>query len=60
MATTEEPGLTHESNWATLSFEIGHGYVYDPVQNRKHILMTFGGILLLSLIFFIYQKATNS
>jgi uncharacterized GH25 family protein len=24
LALSEEPGLTHESNWATLTFEIGH------------------------------------
>jgi len=23
------PGLTHESNWATLTFEIGHGHSHD-------------------------------
>ncbi len=59
MTQSDEPGLTHESNWATLSFEIGHGHVHDPTQNRKHIWMTLGGILLLSLIFYIYQKATS-
>ena len=59
MTQSDEPGLTHESNWATLSFEIGHGHVHDPVKNRKHIWMTLGGILLLSLIFFIYQRATS-
>jgi len=56
---SDEPGLTHESNWATLSFEIGHGHLHDPAQNRKHLWMTLGGILLLSLIFIIYQRATS-
>ena len=59
MELSDEPGLTHESNWATLSFEIGHGRIFDPEQNRKHLLIALGGILLLSLIFFIYQKRTS-
>ena len=59
MTQSDEAGLTHESNWATLSFEIGHGYVHDPVKSRKQTLMTIGGILLLSLIFYIYQKMTS-
>ncbi len=59
MSQSDEPGLTHESNWATLSFEIGDGHLHDPVQNRKHFWMTLGGILLLSLIFIIYQRATS-
>jgi len=59
MSQSDEPGLTHESNWATLSFEIGHGHLHDPAQNRKHLWMTLGGILLLSLIFIIYQRATS-
>ena len=59
MTQSDEAGLTHESKWATLSFEIGHGYVHDPVKSRKQILMALGGILLLSLIFYMYQKMTS-
>ena len=28
MVTTDAPGLTHESNWATLTFEVGHGHAH--------------------------------
>ena len=33
MIQSEEAGLTHESNWATLTFEIGHGHSHS---NETH------------------------
>ncbi len=29
LTTSEEPGLTHESNWATLTFKLGHDHSHD-------------------------------
>ncbi len=29
MTASQEPGLTHESNWATLTFEVGHGHSHE-------------------------------
>lgn len=36
LTESEEPGLTHESNWATLSFEIGDGYHHKVVEEDHH------------------------
>lgn len=35
LALSEEPGLTHESNWATLTFEVGHGHT-DAHHHHEH------------------------
>ncbi|NRB48229.1 MAG: DUF4198 domain-containing protein [Saprospiraceae bacterium] len=29
LTTSDEPGLTHESNWATLTFQVGHDHTQD-------------------------------
>ena len=29
LVSSEEEGLTHESNWATLTFEVGHGHSHE-------------------------------
>ncbi|OAV45767.1 hypothetical protein A3850_002490 [Lewinella sp. 4G2] len=31
-----EPGLTHESNWATLTFELGHGHAHGAHTDHGH------------------------
>lgn len=38
LTQSEEPGLTHESNWATLSFEIGDGHEHEHlvVEEAHH------------------------
>ena len=33
LTTTEEAGLTHESNWATLTFKVGHDHSHGPVDH---------------------------
>lgn len=33
LALSDAPGLTHESNWATLTFEVGHGH---PQSETAH------------------------
>lgn len=33
LTTTEETGLTHESNWATLTFMVGHDHSHGPVDH---------------------------
>jgi len=35
LTESAEPGLTHESNWATISFEIGDGY-HHQVEEAHH------------------------
>ena len=34
LTQSEEAGLTHESNWATLSFEIGDGYHHGVAEDQ--------------------------
>ncbi len=36
LVESQEAGLTHESNWATLSFEIGDGYHHEVVEEDNH------------------------
>lgn len=36
LVESQEAGLTHESNWATLSFEIGDGYHHEVVEEDHH------------------------
>ncbi|MEM1319421.1 MAG: DUF4198 domain-containing protein [Bacteroidota bacterium] len=36
MALSEEPGLTHESNWATLTFECAEGHSHDHASAHSH------------------------
>ena len=55
MEFAEEEGLTHESNWATITFEVGHGHSHDS----KRLYYVLGAIVLLSGIFYIYQKSTS-
>lgn len=33
LTTSEEPGLTHESNWATLTFQAGHDHSHGPADH---------------------------
>ncbi len=34
LVTTEEEGLTHESNWATLTFEVSHSHEHSEVSHE--------------------------
>ena len=36
LTTSEEAGLTHESNWATLTFEIGDGHIHSHDGGNTH------------------------
>ena len=36
MEQIEEEGLTHESNWATLTFEVGHGHSHGDGAAHNH------------------------
>ena len=36
LAASEEEGLTHESNWATLTFEIGEGHDHGHTHEDDH------------------------
>ncbi len=36
LVTTEETGLTHESNWATLTFEVAHSHEHGKEDVHSH------------------------
>ncbi len=55
MEFSKEEGLTHESNWATITFEVGHGHSHDS----KRLYYVLGAIVLLSGILYMYQKSTS-
>ncbi len=44
---SEEKGLTHESNWATLTFEVTHAHHLDAIPKFVYIL---GALLLIGLM----------
>jgi hypothetical protein len=52
MTLSEEEGLTHESNWATLTFEVGHGHSH--ADGHSHgvggYIYWIVGILLLGVV----------
>jgi hypothetical protein len=70
MAQSSEQGLTHESNWATLTFEIGHGHSHADGSTHTHEDGTvhsdhgfpvwayglLGAALLAVLLFFFRRK----
>jgi uncharacterized GH25 family protein len=67
MIHSEEPGLTHESNWATLTFEIGHGHSHSGHSHdhgsdhshgmNKYLYWVVGVVLILGLIFWVTKRA---
>ena len=48
MELSNTDSLTHESNWATITFEIGH--------KRYTIYYILSAIVLLSIVLYLYQK----
>lgn len=65
MTRSEEPGLTHESNWATLTFAVGEGHSHSH-GGEAHSHSEEGGIpswvywigslLLLAVLFFWFKR----
>ncbi len=54
MESIDEPGLTHESNWATLTFEVaGDGHGFSDIAT---MLLTVGGILAFIGLFIFLRK----
>lgn len=50
MVLSEEEGLTHESNWATLTFEVGHGHnhIGGLSHRTRNSLIVLVGFLLIA------------
>ena len=66
---TEEEGLTHESNWATLTFEVTHDHSSDThTHENEHIeesgyemyIFLIGSLLLIGILFLWFNKKTKS
>ena len=66
LVESEEEGLTHESNWATISFQIGDGYHHQVAEDHDHdheeglgipAYVYWGGSLILFLgLFFWFNR----
>lgn len=63
---SEEEGLTHESNWATLTFEVGHGHP-DTAEEHSHeheeddlgipmYVFILGSVVLVGGLFFWFNR----
>ncbi|WP_020571479.1 DUF4198 domain-containing protein [Neolewinella persica] len=71
LVNSEEPGLTHESNWATLTFEVDHGQEHSHAEeDHDHAHEANSGIpgyaywggslLLIASLFFVFMKNAKS
>lgn len=66
MTQSEEAGLTHESNWATLTFEIGEGHSHEHQAAHSHgeeaglgipsYVYWVGSLVLVAGLFFIFNR----
>jgi uncharacterized GH25 family protein len=60
MAHSTEAGFTHESNWATLTFEVGQGHSHEDGQGHSHGLPTYvywiAGLALLGGLYFFFRR----
>lgn len=69
LVTTEEPGLTHESNWATLTFEVGHDHS-SVAENHVHedesplgipaYAYWLGSLAIIGILFFFFYSQSKS
>lgn len=64
LVTTEEEGMTHESNWSTLTFEVAHGHGEDTHTHEAEeeeggipsYAYWIGSIFLVGILFFWFNK----
>jgi hypothetical protein len=63
LAHLEEEGLTHESNWATLTFAVGQGHSHEHAQEAHHheegvpsYWYWIGSLLLVMGLFFWFNR----
>jgi len=70
LVETDAPGLTHESNWATLTFELGQRHSHEtaghthaeeaPVGGIPSYVYWVGSLLLIVGLFFWFNRKSNS
>ncbi|MEL6535428.1 MAG: DUF4198 domain-containing protein [Bacteroidota bacterium] len=69
LVETEEEGLTHESNWATVTFAIGEGHSHDHHHDHDHAhhdhdeeegfpAYWYGilSVLVIAVLFFVFNR----
>lgn len=63
LVNSEEEGLTHESNWATLTFEVTHDHDVDKTHSHSHeeegfptYLFWIGSVVVLGGLFFWFNR----
>lgn len=65
LVTSDEPGLTHESNWATLTFEVGEGHSHLHTTEHAHeeevpaipgYLFLLGSVVIVAGLFFWFNR----
>jgi len=56
---SKEPGLTHESNWSTLTFEVRHGHERDHEVGLFSYMFWIGSFVVLFGLFFWFNRKKN-
>ena len=63
LINSDEEGLTHESNWATLTFEVahnhdnqGHYHEHNEEEGLPMYLFILGSVLIIGILFFIFNR----
>ena len=62
MQNRSEEGLTHESNWATLTFEVKHTHKENSEHSHTHeegiptYVFVIGSVLIILLLFFLFNR----
>lgn len=72
LTESDEPGLTHESNWATLTFAIGEGHSHlhgESAEVHSHpeegifglpgYVFWIGSVLLVGVLFLLFNRRTQ-
>jgi len=69
LTQSEEEGLTHESNWATLTFEVGEGHSHEHEAAHSHseeaalgipsYVYWIGSLVLVAGLFFVFNSRTK-
>ena len=66
LVNTEEEGLTHESNWSTLTFEITHAHgkdththEHDQGANYTKYTLLIGSLILIGILFLWFNRQRN-
>jgi len=67
LVNTEEEGLTHESNWTTLTFEVTHEHSEDThTHEHEHdtnytmYILLIGSFLLIGILFLWFNRRKNT